>query len=71
MFPRFSHINSNSTAMEERMSHRNLIIGTCILAAANFLTKCMGFFYRVFMANTIGAEGMGLYQLILPLYSLI
>lgn len=53
------------------MSHRNLIIGTCILAAANFLTKCMGFFYRVFMANTIGAEGMGLYQLILPLYSLM
>ena len=30
----------------------------------------MGFLYRVFMSNAIGAEGMGLYQLILPIYSL-
>ncbi|MEI3523915.1 MAG: oligosaccharide flippase family protein [Anaerotignum sp.] len=35
-----------------------------------YSTKCMGFFYRIFMSNYIGAEGMGLYQLILPLYTL-
>lgn len=52
------------------MSRKTIITGTLILTAANLITKCMGFFYRVFMSNTIGAEGMGLYQLILPIYSL-
>lgn len=52
------------------MSRNTIITGTLILTAANLITKCMGFFYRVFMSDAIGAEGMGLYQLILPLYSL-
>lgn len=52
------------------MSRRSIITGTLILTAANLITKCMGFFYRVFMSNAIGAEGMGLYQLVLPIYSL-
>lgn len=52
------------------MSRRSIITGTLILTAANLITKCMGFFYRIFMSNAIGAEGMGLYQLVLPIYSL-
>ena len=52
------------------MSRKTIIAGTLILTAANLITKCMGFLYRVFMSNAIGAEGMGLYQLILPIYSL-
>ncbi len=30
----------------------------------------MGFFYRVFLSRAIGAEGMGLYQLVFPVYIL-
>lgn len=52
------------------MSRKNIITGTIILTAANLITKFMGFFYRVFMSNAIGAEGIGLYQLILPIYIL-
>lgn len=52
------------------MSRKNLITGTLILTAANLITKCMGFFNRVYLSNAIGAEGMGLYQLILPVYGL-
>ena len=52
------------------MSKKAIITGTLILTAANLITKFMGFFYRVFMSNTIGAEGIGLYQLILPIYIL-
>lgn len=52
------------------MSRKNIITGTLILTAANLITKCMGFLYRVYMSNAIGAEGMGLYQLILPIYAL-
>ena len=52
------------------MKHRKLIWGTLLLASANFITKCMGFYNRIFLSAQIGAEGNGLYQLILPLYAL-
>lgn len=52
------------------MSKKALIMGTLILTIANFITKFMGFFYRVYMANAIGTEGIGLYQLIMPIYML-
>lgn len=52
------------------MSKKALITGTLILTAANIITKLMGFFYRIFMVNAIGNEGMGLYQLIMPIYML-
>ena len=52
------------------MGRKNIIAGTLILTTANLLTRCMGFFSRVYLSNTIGAEGMGLYQLILPIYAL-
>ena len=43
--------------------------GTLLLTAAGLISRIMGFFYRIFLANTIGAEGMGIYQLIFPIYS--
>ena len=52
------------------MSRKTIITGTLILTAANLITKCMGFFNRVYLSNVIGSEGMGLYQLILPIYGL-
>lgn len=52
------------------MSRKTIITSTLILTAANLITKCMGFFNRVYLSNAIGAEGMGLYQLILPVYAL-
>ncbi len=52
------------------MSKKNLVTGAIILTLANLTTKILGFFYRIYMSNTIGAEGMGLYQLIMPVYML-
>ena len=49
---------------------KNVILkGTLILTIAGIISRIMGFFYRIFLANTIGAEGMGIYQLIFPIYS--
>lgn len=53
------------------MSRRTIIKGALILTIAGIITRVLGFFYRVYMAKTIGAEGMGLYQLITPLYMLV
>lgn len=40
-----------------------VIWGTLLLTASGVLCRCIGFFYRIFLSNTIGEEGMGLYQL--------
>lgn len=53
------------------MKKKSLKLNTFILTVAGFIVKLLGFFYRIFVANSIGAEGMGLYQLVLPVYNLI
>lgn len=53
------------------MFKSTLIKGALILTLANIITRILGFVYRIYMSNTIGAEGMGLYQLITPLYQLV
>ena len=53
------------------MSKGNGIVkAAIILAAAGLISRILGFAFRIYMSNAIGAEGMGLFQLILPLYSL-
>ena len=52
------------------MSKRLIIKGAIILTLANIITRILGFIYRIYMSNLIGAEGMGLYQLIMPIYML-
>ncbi len=53
------------------MSKKKTIIrGTIILTITGFLSRFMGFFYRIFLSRTFGEEGVGLYQLIFPVYAL-
>ncbi|MCL2853864.1 MAG: polysaccharide biosynthesis protein [Defluviitaleaceae bacterium] len=49
---------------------QKIVAGALILTVAGVITRILGFVYRVYMSNIIGAEGMGLYQLIMPVYSL-
>lgn len=52
------------------MKNRNVLLrGTLLLTFAGIFSRIMGFFYRIFLANSIGAEGMGIYQMIFPIYS--
>lgn len=44
-----------------------IIRGTLILTAAGFATRIIGFFFRIFLTGKIGAEGLGIYQLIFPI----
>lgn len=53
------------------MSRKQLLIrGTLVLTFTGFLSRFMGFFYRIFLSRTFGSEGVGLYQLIFPVYAL-
>ena len=53
------------------MSVKVFLKGTLILTVTGFIARIAGFFYRIFLSRTIGAQGMGLYQLILPLQALM
>lgn len=53
------------------MGKKSFIGSTIILMLAGFVVKILGFVYRIYLSNLIGAEGMGLFQLISPIYSLI
>lgn len=52
------------------MLKSSILKGTFILTIAGFLTRILGFFYKIFLSNALGAENLGIYQLIFPIYSL-
>ena len=53
------------------MSRKQVLIkGTIILTLTGFATRFMGFFYRIFLSHTFGEEGVGIYQLIFPIYAI-
>lgn len=43
-----------------------IIKGTLILTIAGIFSRILGFLYRIFLSNLIGAKGMGIFQLIFP-----
>lgn len=52
------------------VKRNNIFKGTMILALAGFITRAIGFFYKIFLSNTMGAELLGIYQLIFPVYGI-
>lgn len=52
------------------MLKNKLIRGTFILTITGLSTRFLGFFFRMFLSHTFGAEQVGLYQLIFPIYGL-
>lgn len=52
------------------ISRKSIVTSALILTAAGIITRVLGFVYRIYMSNMMGAEGMGLYQLIMPVYGL-
>jgi stage V sporulation protein B len=53
------------------MNQKRVILqGALILTIVGFVSRIIGFFYRIFLSHAIGAEGVGIYQLIFPVYSM-
>lgn len=55
--------------MKFKLFRSSLIKGTLILTLAGTLSRFIGFFYKIFLSRTIGAEALGIYQLIFPLFA--
>ena len=59
----------HSFRKKEILTHP-LVMGTVILTLTGFLSRFIGFFYRIFLSRVFGAEGMGIDQLIAPVLAL-
>lgn len=53
------------------MSKKYFLKGTLILTCAGLISRFIGFFYRIFLSHSIGAQGLGVYQLVTPLQTLV
>lgn len=56
--------------MTDFFKKHTLITGTLLLTATGFATRVLGFFYRIFLSRAIGAEGLGLYNMVHPVYGI-
>ena len=59
------------TAIITYMKDKKVIKGAFLLGGASFLAKILGAFYRVPLTNLLGSYGLGLYQMIFPVYALL
>ena len=50
---------------------KSFVKSATVMMVATLVAKIIGAFYRIPLTNALGAEGMGLYQLIYPVYALI
>lgn len=46
-------------------------MGAAALTAGSLIAKAIGALYRIPLTNILGAEGLGLYQTVFPLYALL
>ena len=53
-----------------KIFRNKLIQGTLLLTVAGFITRLIGFAYRIFLADILGAELLGIYQLVFPVYGI-
>lgn len=51
-------------------SEHPILKGTFILTFSGIAGRFVGFFYRIFLSRAIGSEGIGIYQLVFPIYAL-
>ncbi|HIE13513.1 MAG TPA: stage V sporulation protein B [Desulfotomaculum sp.] len=52
------------------MSRQSLLTGTLVLATASTVNRVIGFVYQIFLIRLIRAEGIGLFNMVFPLYVL-
>lgn len=55
----------------EKVKGKPLLRGALWLGIGTFISKLLGAFYRVPLTNVLGGLGLGLYQMVFPVYALL
>lgn len=50
---------------------QSFLAGALIISAGGFISKVLGAIYRIPLTNILGGEGMGIYQMVYPLYCIL
>lgn len=53
------------------MAKKGIVKGALILSSAGVICRLLGLLFRIPLSNIVGNYGIGLYQLVFPLYSLL
>ena len=48
----------------------NIFWSAAILLICNFISRCLGFVYKIVLVRLLGPEGIGITELVSPVYSL-
>lgn len=57
--------------MEKKQTKGAFLKGAFLIAAGGFIAKLIGALYRIPLTNLIGGHGMGLYQMVYPVYCIL
>jgi stage V sporulation protein B len=50
---------------------KSLKSGAIVLVIAGFINRIIGFLYKILMVRLVGSEGIGLFQMVMPVFSFI
>lgn len=65
------NVCENASTRRLKGGNKKLLIGALVLTIGAFVSKFLGAFYRFPLTNILSSNGMGIYQMIYPLYSLL
>ena len=54
-----------------KIARKSMLYSALILMASSIGLQLLGFAYRIFLSWKIGADGMGVFQLVMPVYAII
>ena len=56
--------------MTDFLKKNTLVASTLLLTITGFATRVLGFFYRIFLSRTIGSQGLGIFNMVHPVYGI-
>lgn len=56
---------------KEKRTGQSFLTGAIIISLGGFISKVLGALYRIPLTNILHAEGMGIYQMVYPLYCIL
>jgi len=62
---------SKRSTLKHMFQNNKLLSGALLLTLANVLTRIIGFIYQIFLVRQLGAEGIGVYQLMAPVIMIV
>lgn len=71
MTGKFGAVMSDTVKKNKNGTGQSFLAGAVIISVGGFVSKVLGAIYRIPLTNILGGEGMGIYQMVYPLYCIL